>query len=342
LAFIYSQNLMATNLYKTYNTIIKSIIIVVSIYFLYNQLFVKQDISKLWANFSGILSNNEYFWLFIITLFAMPLNWSLEAYKWKYLLKETEEISFPTALKAIFSGATISAVSPNRTGDYLARVFVLRKTSFWHGVLITVIGSYAQNIITLFFGGIAFFGLFAPQLVSNDIVSSNVLFYFKWVFFALLTIGIILYYRISLLKNIVPQSWPKTHKLVSNFMKFKFPKLTMVLIISSSRYLLYSIQYYLILVVVGFSDLSIFIGLALISSIFLLNTIRPSIALLEIGLRGSVAIFVFGLYYGFDADYQGAVFAASSIIWLINIVLPAIIGLFFINNLKFFKKAKLK
>ncbi len=269
----------------------------------------------------------------------MPLNWSIEAYKWKFLLKDTEEISFSTALRAIFSGTTISAVSPNRTGDYLARVFVLNKTGFWHGVLITLIGSYAQNIVTLVVGGLAFFGLFAPTLINLGYLSADILLYFEIVFFIVLVVVILLYFRISLLTNIVPKKWRRIHIIVNIFKQFKFNKLSIVINISLLRYLVYTLQYFLILRAVGFTDLGIFEGMALVTSIFLLNSIRPSIALLEIGIRGSVAIFVFGLYYSFDGDYQNQVFAASSIIWFINIVLPAIIGLFFIRDLKFFKKS---
>ncbi len=308
--------------------------------FLIHQLFVKQDISELWNDFIIILNHNGVWFLILITLLAMPLNWTLEAIKWRYLLKDTEDISIATALKAVLSGTTISAVSPNRTGDYLARVFVLNKTSFWHGVLITLIGSYAQNIVTLFFGGIAFFGLFAPALLRNEYISVESLQYFRIAFFTLLTIVIFLYYKISILSSIIPSKWTKIHKLVKIFTQFKFKKLSFALLISSLRYLLYSIQFYIIIIAVGFTDIGLIKGLAVVSSIFLLNTIRPSIALLEIGIRGSVAIFVFGLLYGFKNDYQNSVFAASTIIWLINIVLPAIIGLFFIKDLKFFKRNK--
>ena len=329
---------MSTNIYKTYNRIIKTVIIIVSISFLIDQLFIKQDIKELWSGFVNILDNDNAIIYFVITLLAMPLNWALEAFKWKYLLKETEEISFGTAVKAIFTGTTISAVSPNRTGDYLARVFVLKKTGFWHGVLITLIGSYAQNIVTLLVGGIAFFGLFAPKLIEMEYVTHDVLLYFKIFFSVILAIVILLYYRISLITNIVPYSWQRVNKIVNIFKEFKFKNLSVALSISLLRYLVYSFQYYLILLAVGFTDLGVIKGMALIASTFLLNSIRPSIALLEIGIRGSVAIFIFGLYYGYNGNYQSDIFAASTIIWLINIVLPAIIGLFFINELKFFKK----
>ena len=329
---------MSTNLYKTYNKIIKSIIIIVSIYFLIDQLFMKQDIKDVYVSFFKVVDTNDALILFLITLFAMPINWSLEAIKWKYLLKDTEYITFSTALKAIFSGATISAVTPNRTGDYLARVFVLKKTGFWQGVLITLIGSYAQIIVTLLMGGLAFFALFIPKLIEIKILPNSTLFYLEILFFIVLAIALLLYYRISILTSIIPKKWRRVRIIVYIFKRFKFKDLSVVLALSLTRYLLYSFQFYLILLAVGFKDLSIIHGMALISSIFLLNMLRPSIALLEIGIRGSVAIFIFGLYYGNAVNYQNDVFAASSIIWIINIVLPAIIGLFFINDLKFFTK----
>lgn len=331
---------MSAKLYKTYNNIIKSIIIVVSIAFLINQLFVKQDFAELWNSFLLILESDGVWLLLLITLLAMPLNWTLEALKWKLLLADSEKISLGTALKAVLSGTTISAVSPNRTGDYLARVFVLNKTSFWNGVLITLIGSFAQNIVTLFFGGIAFFGLFAPLMVDVDLIDANTIGILKYVYFIILAIAIFLYYRISVLSSLIPLKWRKVNRFVSIFTKFKFNKLSIALLISASRYLVYSTQFYIIIKAMGFNELGVFHGLAIISSIFLLNTIRPSIALLEIGIRGSIAIFVFGLYYGEGLFDQNAVFAASSLIWIINIVLPAIIGLFFIKDLKFFRSRK--
>jgi hypothetical protein len=276
-------------------------------------------------------------YLLLISLALMPLNWSLEAVKWRYILKTKENVSFIVALKAVLSGTTISAVSPNRTGDYFGRVFVLKKTSFWEGVFLTLIGSYAQTITTLLFGGIAFFSLFAPSLVSLNYITTSQLLIFQYAFFAALIVSMLLYFRISLISALIPKKWSKIRKYLVIFKNYTFKQLFFTLILSFLRYGVFSLQYYIILVAVGFSDLSLFTGLSIVSTIFLLNTIRPSIALLEIGIRGSVAIFVFSLYYGFDTQSDNAIFTASTIIWLINIILPALMGLLFIKDLRFFK-----
>lgn len=329
-----------TKLYKTYNIIIRSVIIVTSFTFLYLQLFIKQDFNSLIDDVSRILNEENTWGLIIISLALMPLNWSLEALKWKLLLKKKEEITFFVALKAIFSGASISAVSPNRTGDYFGRIFVLKETRFWEGVFITIIGSYAQTITTLIFGGIALFSFLAPALLYSDNIESSRLMFFQYAYVIALTILIALYFRISLISKLVPKKWIRVHKYVNIFIEYKFNQLSTALVISILRYIVFSIQFYILIFAVGIDFLSPFEGLILTSSIFLINTIRPSIALLEIGIRGSVAIFVLGLFLnniGHPLHLDNAILLASSLLWLINIILPAIIGLFFIKDLRFFK-----
>jgi hypothetical protein len=68
----------------------------------------------------------------------------------------------------------------------------------------------------------------------------------------------------------------------------------------------------------------------------------PTIALTELGVRGSVVIFLFELYFSKSGLYTEAiglaVFTASSALWLINIILPALVGTIFVYRLKFFRQ----
>ncbi len=307
---------------------------------MFYQLFVKQDFNTLLDDANSILKEENTWWLIVFSLLLMPLNWSLEALKWKYLFKNKEKVPFLLAVKAVLSGASISAVSPNRTGDYFGRVFVLKETGFWEGVFITLIGSYAQTITTLFFGGLALFGFLAPNLINNLGVDSHQLLVFQYGYFILFALLVLFYFRISIISKLVPQSWGKINKYVNIFIKYKFNQLFTTLIISILRYIVFSIQFYILLFAVGIDFLSPFEGLIFISSIFLINTIRPTIALLEVGIRGSVAIFVLVLFLSpshSNTHIENAVLLASTLLWLINIILPAILGLFFIKDLRFFK-----
>jgi hypothetical protein len=326
-----------TKLYKTYNIIIRGIIIIASLFFLYHQLFVKRDFADLMMQIFRLLNNQNILPLLLLALALMPLNWSMEAIKWRYLLKDYEVISFGKALKAVLAGASISAVSPNRTGDYLGRVFMLNQVSFWRGVLITIVGSYAQTITTLFFGGLSFFILISPQLISNAYLSANQLIVFGSLFFIALLLLLVFYFKMSFLSHLIPSRWRKINHYTQIFAQFKFKQLFITLLISMFRYFIFSLQYFILLKAVGFHSLSYGLGFTLISSIFLVNSIRPTIALLEIGIRGSVALFIFEVYFGFSTGIEGPVFVASTLIWLINIILPALMGLLFIKDILFFK-----
>ena len=63
-------------------------------------------------------------------------------------------------------------------------------------------------------------------------------------------------------------------------------------------------------------------------------SVIPTIAITEIGVRGSVALFLFGLV---SANTVG-ILSATFVMWVINLLLPALIGTIFIFTLKFFRK----
>ena len=66
----------------------------------------------------------EYGYL-IIALILVPVNWGIETFKWKYLIKKIEYISFSKAFKSILSGVTIGIFTPNRMGEFAGRIFYL-------------------------------------------------------------------------------------------------------------------------------------------------------------------------------------------------------------------------
>ena len=71
-------------------------------------------------------------------------------------------------------------------------------------------------------------------------------------------------------------------------------------------------------------------------------TMIPTIAITELGIRGSVALFLIGIYFGNPLDMPDhinlGIVAASTALWIINLALPALTGTIFVFNLKFFRK----
>jgi hypothetical protein len=71
-----------------------------------------------------------------------------------------------------------------------------------------------------------------------------------------------------------------------------------------------------------------------VSVLFLAMAIVPTIALVEVGLRGELSLQLMGL---FTTNSLG-ISLASVTIWLINLVVPALVGSVLFLSIKVFKR----
>jgi hypothetical protein len=103
--------------------------------------------------------------------------------------------------------------------------------------------------------------------------------------------------------------------------------------VSLLRFIIFTTQYFLILNVFGirFDYLT---GVAVISIIFLIMAVIPTIAIAELGIRGKVALTVAGI---FTSQVLG-VTAATVMVWLINLIIPSIIGTLLLSKIQIFKR----
>ena len=100
-------------------------------------------------------------------------------------------------------------------------------------------------------------------------------------------------------------------------------------------YLVFSCQYFILLRVFDV-HLPFFDGMLMVFCVFFVLSMIPTISVAELGIRGSVAIYFFGKLSG----NKLGIITASFGLWLINLVLPALIGSLFVFNLKFFRRNK--
>jgi hypothetical protein len=246
---------------------------------------------------------------------------------------------------AVLTGISISIFTPNRTGDYLGRVFILEKGNHIEGVLLTIVGSFAQFIVTLCVG--LFFGLAFIDVYLKDSFHIHEYFYSGMILLvpALVFIILLIYFNIGVFSDIisryVPARWNKINDYARIFKSMNSIELRHVLLLSFFRYLVFSAQFYLLLRFFG-AELPIGQALILIPIIYLIMLVIPSVALTELGIRGSVSIFVIMMYFkaagNTGKDPELAILAASSVLWLINLIIPALMGTFFVFRLKFFRK----
>ena len=334
-----------TKLSKTYNFFIRFTILALTFYFLYRQLFFKHDLASFLQNTEKVTQNKHFLSLLLLTLFLMPVNLLIESRKWQFLMQKLETISLSGAFKAVLAGISVSVFLPNRIGDYLGRVFVLKKADRLQATLATILGSMAQLLTTLVFGIIGLI-FFLPQWINTQ--TSPGQWMLAGLIFSLLFVMILLIFAFlnfsvfsALLKQLSGRAYQKIARYAEVFSWYHFRELLWVWILSMLRYLVFSLQFYLFLrlfrVPVNYPD-----AMLIISLIYLFMSIIPTIALSEIGVRGSVSLYVFELYWGTPMNeiLKSHIVAASSALWLLNLVIPALIGLLFIFKLRFFRNNK--
>ena len=324
------------NFKKTLSFLIKIGIVVFSLYFLYKELVLKNDIINFDKSlFFKLITDNII--LIVIVLFLMFLNWFLEALKWRYMISKIEKVSIYTSLKAVFAGITVSSFTPNRVGEYGGRVFYLEKADRLKGVIITFIGSMSQLLITILFGSISFI-ILSELLFESKIFFSAISKFKLLVFLLLFLLNVFVFYFFYNVHSFI--SFFNLNKYINRFKQYiqtftiyNSSELTNILLFSFSRYIVFSIQF-LILLNVFEIDSSTFHSMLSVMLIFLVVSVIPTIVVAEIGVRGSVAIYVFSL---FTINSIG-VFSSTLLLWIINLVIPSLIGIYFVFNLNFFRK----
>ena len=305
-------------------------------YFIYRQVIHqpnwRESLDRVCRAVTGPLQ-----WKLWLVVLLMPLNWGIEARKWQLALRPIGGISYRDALKAIFTGTTMASFTPNRMGEYIGRLLYIEDGKRIDSVSLTIVGSMAQLLTTLLMGVAGILYMLAalhrqpqpPQAMEFWLHTLLGL-----VFFLLVSLTII-YFRLSWLVRIL-RKIPFFHKYL-NFIKvlenFEATILLRILFLSFGRYLVFMMQYCLVFPVFGVM-LSIGQVWGSVSVVFLVMAVVPTFTFLtELGLRWGTSIRVLEF---FSTNTVG-IFAASFAIWLVNLIVPALIGSLLILSIKLFK-----
>ena len=312
---------------------IKIVIVLLGIWILYKKLFHNQNFTQLWLDVKTSVTtiNNTLF--ILLALFLVSVNIYLEGIKWKLQLKPIEDISIWKSFISIFTGITSGMFFPNRMGNFLGRIFMLEKGDRIKAAMVTIVGGFGQMIATISVGLIASLFFVKKYLVLLTIAAIFII-----------AILLIMYFNIQILKYfhfLIPKKFKeKTKEYFEIFSFYNKIELLKILTISFLRYFLYTFQF--VLLIWAFNiPLTYFQAMIPISLTYVLMMVIPFITITEIAVRGSVSILVFEKWLvinNINTSYGMMVFSASSLLWIFNIAIPSVIGLFLIYRLKFFRK----
>lgn len=273
------------------------------------------------------------FWLVILFVFV---NWGMEARKWQLLMKAVQPMSFITAYKSVLCGVTLSLNTPNRIGEYGGRILFVNEGNRLKAVTLSMAGGMAQLIITMFMGslGLAFF-LF--QKNGTESLMNLPVFWVRIFFCSSILctlIFIFLFFRLNWLVRFL-EKLPYANrfsKYINVLETFDAKFLLRLLSISFFRYVIFVLQYIFMLQLLHVEK-NVWTGFWIVTVMFWILTIIPSIAIAELGIRGTVAKALFA----YSSNTIG-ILTATFGIWLVNLFIPALIGSLLILVIKIKKE----
>lgn len=261
--------------------------------------------------------------IFVVLVFlGMILNWSIEAIKWKELVKKITQIRFFKSLQIIITSITIGIFTPKRIGEIAGRAYFLEKGKRTYGLLVAGIGSFAQLTVTVVMGLIGFtlFLLCFPDKIYINLLFNEFTALFILIFTLLLLWCFLNVQKIKPLLLKIPYLQKKS-KQIHFLSQQSNNSLLVILLYSFLRYFIFSSQFYLLLLIFDVQILVLESFVAITLTYFFMSLI-PTTTLAELGIRGSLALFFIGMF----TQHISGIILATIFIWIINIAIPAIAG----------------
>jgi len=311
-----------------FSNVLKVAIVVFAFWFIYKKLVTNNNLKDFRNIISGI-PKEEIIGVISVVLLLMLVNWGLEAFKWKRLLRQIEKLSIWQSVESVFCGLTWAIFTPNRIGEYGGRVFFLSPKRRIIGIVAMAVGNIGQMVLTNIFGAIAlciFIYRFVPldYRLTYALIALSVMFclFFLIFFFNIRWLnGLLLSMRFT-------RKYKKFYSILGRYQKKELFKILMFCL---ARYVVFSTQYFIMFYWL-IPDIHYLDILMMVCILFFVQSTLPSLDLFDIGVRSATASY----FFSFVTKLDVAVIACTASIWLINIIIPAILGSYFVFKLNFF------
>lgn len=293
--------------------LLKVTVVIAALLFIYFRL--KNQETILWTDFNAQLFGSPLFTFpnMALVIGLSVLNWIFEGLKWQVLVRKIKRNTFSESVKQVLVAHTTSIFTPFKIGEYGAKTVFFDKKQAKKVLFLNFLGNIAQMSATVVFGfvGLFFFiKLNFPKWLELYVLIVGfvlVLFVFgrRWMPFKSLVVKGFSFEKITdFIKSI-----PVTHRLK-------------ILGFSYARYVFFSVQFYLLLSFL--TPVSLFEVLPLVFTMYLLSSLLPVFQLFDFAVKGGAAVLVF------SAIPPQMVVSVTFLMWLLNAVLPAMAGSWFV------------
>ncbi len=270
------------------------------------------------------LSFAQLLWLAGAVGLAVVNLW-VEAFKWKTTFRDVFTMAGGMAWKGVFLGAAVSFFMPNRLGEYSARVLVMPSRLRLAGLGGSFLNSTAVGLVTVIWGGMAAWHAFVtlPAPASWPALSPPT--GGQWLGIGAMAVPaaafICMRYLPAWARRIAAQ-WKQAEPTIRPV--FSWGVMGRVALLTVVRFAVYCLQLYLLLRAAGV-HLPVSSAVWMIPAFFFWTSVLPTFAAIDVPVRVMIGIWLF-LPLAPSASVTAVVWA-STILWLINVVLPILPGI---------------
>lgn len=297
---------------------LKVLVLATVLFFIYNRLM--QEEATTWEHlfYSFTIPSATLFLHLGIVFILWVFNWFFEIKKWEALVEEIHPISFKQATIETLSSFTVGQISPAKLGEYGIRPLYY-KAAFQKKILFfTFLSNGAQMMMTLLFGVVGCF------ILLCFIGTLSLLYYVLLAIgMALLAVLLLLLFKNKKIKGYSIQDATTFFKKLRTKTKWN------LLLFSGMKYGCFSLLFYVFLCFYG-SPPGFYPTFFLITAMYLLSSIAPTFILFDVVIKGGVALWVFS----FIEIPEPVVLATVVSMWLLNFVIPSLLGSYFVSILK--------
>ena len=301
--------------------VIKISIVIGSGYFIYNKIVNNKQID--FYVFWDFLSKNEVF-LIKNALFLLVFsffNWFFEILKWQKLASVVHPVTYGNSMKQSLAALTASFLTPNRIGDYAAKVSYYPRSLRKRVLVLNLFSHMSQMLATVVMGLIGLFyftseyGVDLPLFKVARIAAIVVM---------VMAVSIFTSGKIKYSIRGIPLD-----KLVSFLRELPARTKILAIVLSFTRYFIFSAQFVWLLLLFGV-EVSYFQAMIIITTLYMISSLIPTFMITDAIVKGSIALYLFNLAGVNDLT----VLSIISLMWILNFALPAILGSFFLLSYK--------
>lgn len=273
---------------------------------------LKSDEIELLDAFKIVISNKA---LLLFEAILLILNLSLESFRWKTLYGTIENISFRESLKTVLLATAFGNSTPGGIGEHIARIHGNKEVT--NSFAASIVASFLQTITIFLFALIAILVIGFTE--ENEI---RFLYFGIGILSICLTIIALRFYNKK-----------KYNRLIKSIIEFDKYIIIKAFGINAARYIVFSLQLFLLLNCAN--EKLKFDIMIQIPIYYFVITVIPAMRILDVGIKGSVAIYTFGNLLSYSQ-----ISLAIISIWLLNTIIPSLVGLAIFFKSLFSKKKR--